>query len=215
MERQHTLIVAAVAGLAGLMLISGLCFWVLGVLSQPEESDQGSAIQEPISVIPQPEARSDRASPSYYPRSGFGTQAADGIQIEPVYVNRNAWPLLKIHNQFNDPPLEGRRMLLMKVRVTNVSPPGSEPFSLDQSDFRLVGDAGTIYTTYHDESSCGVIPDELDGTLLPGDWMSGNICFQVPRNEEAFQLLYFPFLEDTPLLSFDVSRIKRVPTSGR
>ncbi len=41
----------------------------------------------------------------------------NGLLISVEDVDPNAWPLIKAHNQFNDPPLNGRQMLLITLRV--------------------------------------------------------------------------------------------------
>jgi len=127
------------------------------------------------------------------------------LHLEVLAVTDNAWPWIQAHNQFNDPPLEGKRMVMVKIRVTHVKESPDEPLGVAESDFRMVGEREQIYTTFSDESSCGVVPDQLDGVLLPGDWMSGNVCFQVPELEGNLFLIYQPFIGGEPVLYFDLA----------
>ncbi len=96
---------------------------------------------------------------------------------------------------------------MVKIKVTNVAGNGDAPLELDESDFQMMGEAQEIYTTYSEESSCGVIPDTLDGVLLPGGSMRGNVCFQVPEGEGGLQLIYSPYVRDDPHLYFDLAAI--------
>lgn len=63
----------------------------------------------------------------------------EGLQIEILSVTRDAWRVIQAHNQFNDPPLEGRRMVMVKVNVVSVAGKSDEPLGLEASDFRMMG----------------------------------------------------------------------------
>ena len=43
-----------------------------------------------------------------------------GWEITVVDVNGDAWPAIQAENEYNDPPEQGYRMVLISVRVTNV-----------------------------------------------------------------------------------------------
>ena len=122
----------------------------------------------------------------------------NGLQIEVVGVETDGWPLVKAHNQFNEPPLPGKRMLLITVLVKKVEGKGEEPVTVSAADFKVVGERGAVYTTYGEETSCGVVPDELDGVVTGRHSISGAICVQVPEDEGGFVLIYEPFVGSEP-----------------
>lgn len=127
-----------------------------------------------------------------------GGETWNGLRIEVVDVKEDGWPLVKAHNQFNDPPGEGKRMLLITVKVSSVREEREEPISVDKSDFKVVGERGIVYNTYSEETSCGVVPDGLDGVVANNHWMRGAICVQVPGEEKGFALIYESHVGDEP-----------------
>jgi hypothetical protein len=58
-------------------------------------------------------------------------------------------------------------------------------------DFQIIGDRRVAYGPYYRDSSCGVVPDELDGVVARGEgFITGNICVQTPLEEGNFMLIY-------------------------
>ena len=112
-----------------------------------------------------------------------------GLALSVVSVTRDAWLMVHAENQFNDPPKEGRRFLLITLSVENVSG-GSEEISVRAHDFRIVGTEARLLTTF--QHGCGVMPDALAGSLFEGGATTGNICFEVGMAEKDFTLLYEP-----------------------
>jgi hypothetical protein len=133
----------------------------------------------------------------------------EGLQIEVISVKYDGWPWIEVHNQFNDPPLAGKHMLLMHLRITNVSREQSVFLSTDESDFQVVGERRELYATYGEDTSCGVVPDALDGVMLPGESMTGNVCVQVPLDEDGFQLVYKSYISDELPLVIDLPPAER------
>jgi hypothetical protein len=129
----------------------------------------------------------------------------NGLKLRVVAVNREAWLLIQAQNQNNEPPLSGRTMLMITVEVTNVAGSEEGPVSINSSDFKLIGEQRLLYTTYDEETRCGVIPDELDGVVAWHSYpMTGNICFQVPQDEGDFQLVYEQYVGDYPAIYIDL-----------
>jgi hypothetical protein len=130
----------------------------------------------------------------------------DGLRIDILSVNNDAWLLVQAQNRNNDPPLKGKRMMMVTVQVTNVEGQPNEPIKVDVMDFSLMGNRRVVYGPYGSETSCGVVPDELDGVVVPGGGsISGNICVQVPQDEKDFVLIYERFAGDHPAVYFRVS----------
>jgi hypothetical protein len=138
--------------------------------------------------------------------SATAVKTWNGLLISVDDVEPNAWPLIKAHNQFNEPPLDGKRMLLITIQVTGSESSGEERVKVYESDFRLIGERGQIYNTYSDETSCGVVPDELDGVVTSNHWIRGAICVQTPKTERGFQLIYEPSF-NSPTVYIPVPKI--------
>ena len=133
----------------------------------------------------------------------------NGLKLRAVAVNRDAWPLIQAQNQNNEPPLPGRTMLMITVEVTNITGSEEAPVGINTSDFQLIGDQHRPYTTYNEETNCGVIPDELDGVVARQSYpMTGNVCFQVPQDEGGFQLVYEQYVGDYPAVYIDLPEPK-------
>ena len=127
-----------------------------------------------------------------------GKETWNGLKIEVTRVEEDGWPLIKAHNQYNEPPLPGKRMLLITVLVQKVTEKVEGPISIDSSDFKVVGEQGTIYNTYSDETRCGVVPESLSGVAALNYSVSGAICVQVPAEEGEFILIYDSGLSAEP-----------------
>jgi len=81
-------------------------------------------------------------------------------------------------------------MLLITMRITNVDGAPEEAVKLWESDFKLIGSRKIVYEPF--EVSCGVVPDEINAVVAPGDSLDANICFQISEAESDFQLIYEP-----------------------
>ena len=89
---------------------------------------------------------------------------------------------------FNKPPQEGKRFYMISIDVVN--PPGADPITVNDFDFKLIGDNRLIYTTF--ENTCGIIPGELGGEIFGGGRLQGNICFEIPEDEGGLILIHEP-----------------------
>lgn len=116
----------------------------------------------------------------------------DGLRIRVLSVDFDAWPRVLAENQFNDPPGDGMRMVMAEVEVTNLDRNSRTPRAVDDSDYRVVGDRGIIYTTFDTPTRCGVIPNELDWEVFPDATVTGNICVIAPQDETELRLIYKP-----------------------
>ncbi len=115
--------------------------------------------------------------------------APDGWQIVVLDFDPDAWPVVQAENTFNGPPAPGNRMVMARVGVTNVSVE-REPGVIGWRWFFLVGSHHVLYTTFGEDSRCGVIPDLLDLQLSQGGYAEGNVCFEIPIDETNLRLLY-------------------------
>ncbi len=150
------------------------------------EAGETPVVEEATSL----ETVNEAPAPIATVQTGAGNLTWDGLQIDIATTNYNAWPLIKAQNQFNDPPGSGQKMFMLTLKVTNVEGPEDEFIKLYASDFRLIGSRNIAYTTWGEETSCGVAPSELNGVVARGTSLQGNICFQVPLDESDFKLVY-------------------------
>lgn len=132
------------------------------------------------------------------------TQTWEGLHIAVTNVIGRGWPLVKAQNRFNDPPLQGRRMVIITLRITATGTVADRYLQLTATDFQLVGKDGRLYTTWGSETGCGVVPDELDGVVARDVALEGNVCFQVPQDETGFQLVYDRQADKHPAVYVDL-----------
>ena len=133
-------------------------------------------------------------------KSGSTMRGSDGTEIKVVGINEDAWEVVRRENQFNDPPTAGNRYYIVRVEVENVA--GAGAVTVTSGDIELIGSNRLVYQTYR--HYCGVIPDELFGTIYPGGKVEGNACFQVGANETGFVLIHNPaFSGDVRFLALE------------
>ena len=119
---------------------------------------------------------------------GAVMKGADGAEIRILQITPDAWSLVLAENQSNASPEEGNRFFIVRVDVIN--PPDSlQPVDVSHSEFGLIGDSRVIYSG---SDNCGLTPDQLDLEILPGSSAEGNVCFEIPENEEGLILIYSP-----------------------
>jgi len=218
MENTVKIILISLSVVAGLLFAAALCYsvsivYISSVRPGTPEAAEAVSLQSAIdesNALPtntlRPQATTD-PSPASVPTETPNPAPAvksdltwNGLQIDISGINYEAWPLIEAQNSNNEPPLKGMTMLMITARVTNIDGKPEEPIQLDASDFQLIGDRNTPYETF--QVSCGVVPDNLDGVVAPGDTMDGNICFQVFEDEGDFKLIYEPF--GSPAVYFDL-----------
>ena len=117
-----------------------------------------------------------------------------------IQVNYDAWPIVKLENQFNSPPKEDKRMVMVTLTATNVA--GDNPTTLSASNFCIMGEYQTPYSPFDADTRCGVVPERLFGKIRPGETIRGNVCIQVPINEGGLVLVYDGYGSDNPKMYF-------------
>jgi hypothetical protein len=105
-------------------------------------------------------------------------------------------------NMFNDPPIEGKSFVLVEVSVSNKTETEDSVFSA--LDFGVLGPSNVVDTGHDFDTSCGVVPNELDefAEVFPGGTIRGNLCYQIDLRELDETLF---FAED-----WDISNSQRV-----
>ena len=135
------------------------------------------------------------------PASNEHAVISDGILVFVPGFVPDATRFVLAVNIFNDEPESGNRYYMITVGVLNL---GGDTAEVSNLDFKFIGHKRTVYDFSDD---CGVIHNELDVELYPSGHDVGHLCFEVPKNERDFVLIY------EPLFSFDDSlrRYIRLP----
>jgi len=186
MRRQRFLFFAII-GITMIFIgvVAGLNMLLIRPAAPPDAPATTTAISFRATVVA--ETGADAIELSGIPNVSLGNHTWDGLEFD-FQVNHDAWPLIKLENQFNDPPQEGKRMIMVTLAATNVA--GVDSVSLSTSNFRIVGEYQTPYSPYSDDSRCGVVPENLADKVKPGETVKGNICIQVPSSEAGLVLVY-------------------------
>lgn len=203
--KKFTVIVVFLSAITGIGFAAVLCYGLVAGFAggpSPEAPATESAVTDPPAT-----GTSPVATPRQSATTSGDNQTWNGLRVDVIGVNRNGWPVIKANNQYNDPPLSGMRMLLLTLRVQNVTGPPEEPVRLYDADFKLMDDQNVIYETFR--VSCGVIPDLLDGVVPRGGTVDGKLCFQIPAETSNFRLVYEPY--DFPAVYFDVPDPANLP----
>ncbi len=136
--------------------------------------------------------------------TGPGTSRRDPIplgssvrtgDLEATVLNANldAADEIMAASQFAKPPKPGNHYVLVRVRVQNVGT-GEDTLDVSEGDFSMTGSANILYEPYDNKSTCDfVTPDRLDAHLYPGGTAEGNVCFQIPADEQNLLLVASPF----------------------
>jgi len=130
----------------------------------------------------------------------------DGWEITVVGFDNDAWPEIFSENPFSAPPADGRRMVMVRVHVTNVM---AERAWISKSDFCLMRSSDIVYNTflgdYYGYSGARFIPDELGEQLLPGASTEGNVSFEIPIDETSLWLLFRGGIDPLTWCALDAS----------
>ncbi len=151
-----------------------------------EEREEPAPTPTPREATPVP--------PSTSPPAGLGESrdnpvpvgvpflTSDGFEWTVVGVDFDAWPEVQAENQFNDPPAEGNRMIMVTLKVTNVSSE-EEPAHVSSYDWELLGSKSVLYDT-----SCGVIPDGSAQISFMEGVCKGTSAGRCPRMRPILEL---------------------------
>ena len=128
---------------------------------------------------------------------------SDGTEIRVLGIVENAWQQIAEENSFNNPPEDGMRFFMVRLEVAY---PSGASGSVDVSgiDFSLIGDNRVIHGGLQSTLGCGVIPDALGGEyglgqeIFPGGRVEGNVCFQIPEDEDGLILIHEPGYRTEP-----------------
>lgn len=102
------------------------------------------------------------------------------VQLDTT--NLDADDLVAAENEFNEPPAEGRRFVMVEATVTYTGDDSGIPW-VDLS-FEFYGSDGNTFGTSLDDY-CGVIANPLEdhGEMFPDASATGNVCVSVPTDQ--------------------------------
>ena len=154
-----------------------LGFWaVLEEDTEPEPSEPGAPISDTYGT------RVDPVSP------GEKAVASNGLAITVVSAELDATDTVEEERAYNDPPDEGNKYVIVRVRVENATGNINETLSVITTDFGVETPSERI----REPDMCGVVPDTLRLRLFGGMSNEGNLCFEMPSDERALTLFYQP-----------------------
>lgn len=114
----------------------------------------------------------------------YGQRFQAGVlDMQITAVDNDAWPEIQAENRFNNPPPDGKLFLMWTLNVWNIRGSHNENESINDFDFKLIGNQEILYRPFVSGVRCGIIPNELRGQLFREDAVTGTICFAVPIGE--------------------------------
>ena len=127
--------------------------------------------------------------------------------ILDMISGEDAWQMVFEANQFNDPPEQGMRYLIIRVQVGYIGL-DEQGETIRDDAFFITTPSGMLY-----EPVSVVSPEpELFFELFPGGVVEGLVVFLVPVAEEGMALLFDP----VPSVRSDFNRrYLSLPQSGR
>ena len=120
--------------------------------------------------------------------AGEKAQASDGIAIAVVSSELDATDTVEDERTYNDPPAEGNKYAIVRVRVENTTDDSTTTLAIRWLDFGIATASDEFRVPY----ACGVFPDSLELRLFGGMVNEGNLCFEIPANETDLTLFYKP-----------------------
>ena len=143
---------------------------------------------------------------------------SDGTEIRVLGIIPDARRQVAEGNSFNDPPEEGMRFYMIRLEVIYPEA-ASGSVNVAAWDFSLIGDNRVVYSGPLTSISCGVIPDPLGSIygegyeIFAGGHVEGNICFEIPEDEDGLILIHAPGYGIQPRRFLSLTYPPSVPTS--
>lgn len=159
---------------------------------QTNTSKPTTTTRKPTTTTAPPSGTAANPDPlgSSYELTSDGMSGKQTWRVTLDAVDIDGWPAIQAENQFNSPPADGWRFVIVEMTVGYVD--GSGPESPGwQFDLTATGSANRVYNEYSDmpngESGCGVTPNDLafHDQLMPGGSATGNVCLPIPDAEIA------------------------------
>ena len=114
--------------------------------------------------------------------------ASNGVAVTVVSAELNANRMVEARSAHNEPPEDGSRYVIVRVRVRNEGGGIDRTVKVASNDFGIATPSGT----FRQINPCGAIPDLLELILFGGMENEGNLCFELPLESEQLTLIYKP-----------------------
>ena len=125
-----------------------------------------------------------------WPMDGSCYGPADGFCFGILSVDWDAWPEIQVENQFNDPPPDGHKFVMIEISLLNQGNIERNSITGD-TDSDVLGQGTNVVIR---STGCGVIPNDLKwADVFPGGRVSGNICFVVPDEDISTLVLRWEY----------------------
>lgn len=110
------------------------------------------------------------------------TFAVGEYEVQLGKTDTNANDVIAAENEFNEPPADGRRFVMVKATVTYTGDASGTPW-LDLS-FSFYGSDGNTFGSAMDDY-CPLIPNPLEdlNEMFPDASATGNVCVSVPEGQ--------------------------------
>lgn len=152
--------------------------------------EEGASIEIPPELIDiEPtELGTSRAEPA--PNGEPVTSEDWTLSIVEVIRGDEAWQLIQVANEFNDPPADGMEYILVKVEARYIGD-SSEAVPIDNYSFESTGSANVLYDPPY------VIPPvpTLDAYLYPGGQHEGWIVLLAESDEKNIMAVFTPWAD--------------------
>ena len=195
--RMRTVVLlAALIGIGAAVATGGLVFFLAGDDEEPAVAAEPSATataQPSPTLEPTASSAPATAAPGASRETalalGVAKRGFNGWDLSIVRADFDAVIDVMNENQFNEPPMDGHTFMLVRIQATNVE--AGDGAELETFTFSVQDDAGNEWRDYVE--GCGVVPDDfslLEPTADTGQFLEGNLCFQVPVDEIGNLMFY-------------------------
>lgn len=154
-------------------------------LANPDGVEAARDVEAPLDPSPGQTIGHFRTNPV---PPGTWVETDDGLRLTAISVNPDATDVVMSEGSWVDPPAEGNRFFIVRVRVENVGGEADRETDIAYHEFKLVGSSSVQFRG----TACDEIPDELRAELFPGGVSEGNTCFEIPQSETDLILFHDP-----------------------
>ncbi len=158
---------------------------------------------------------------------GTATALGNGWTLTVLEIATDAEIAVLAASNFNAPPSPGAQFVMVHVAAAyhGAAPCVCDAFTAPSPfTLRALGASGQVYTTFRQETSCGLeipggLPPVLSDAGPPDSSISGNVCWQVRTADAAGLLLFYkplhPVEPPGPLFFAIYPDVSDSPRGGR
>ena len=162
----------------------------MATLAMPKATLMPKATATPTSV--------PTAAPTAQPRTGttidnpvsagLSMDTFDGFSLTIVEFDPDAWPVIHSYTSgYGPPPKPGNRYVMAGIRVQVVGGSFEAASRIDVMQFAMLGSSGVLFEW---QDYCFAFPNPLEVSMFQGAVYEGNLCFEIPTDEEDLMIRY-------------------------